>query len=53
MIAKYPQTPKDSDKRHKSEKSKEKCNRACDNSNDEDDLKVYSSMARMSSDDKR
>ena len=53
MIAKCPKPPKDSDKRHKSKKSKKKVNRACDNSNDENDLKVYASMARISSDDKR
>ena len=53
MIAKFPKPPKDSEKRRKSEKSKEKVNRACDNSDDEDELKVYTSMTRMSSDDKR
>ena len=37
----------------KSEKSTEKGNRACDNSDDDNDLKLYASMARMSSDDKR
>ena len=41
MIAKCPKPPKDSEKRRKSEKSKEKGNRACDNSNYEDELKVY------------
>ena len=34
-------------------KSKGKGNCACDNSDDENDLKLYASMARMSSDDKR
>ena len=53
MIAKFPKPPKDSEKRCKSERSKEKCNCACDNSNDENDLKVYASMARMSGDYKR
>ena len=53
MIAKCPNPPKDSEKIRKSEKSKEKGNRACDNSDDDNDLKVYASMARMSSDDKR
>ena len=52
MIAKFPKPPKESEKRRKSEKSKEKGNLACDNSNDDNDLKVYASMARMSSDDK-
>ena len=53
MIAKCPNPPKDSEKRRKSEKSKGKGNRACNNSDDDNDLKVYASMARMSSDDKR
>ena len=52
MIEKCPKPPKDSEKRRKSEKSKEKGNRACDNSDDDNDLKVYASMTRMSSDDK-
>ena len=45
MIKKCPKPPKDSEKRHKSEKYKEKGNRACDNSDDENGLKVYASMA--------
>ena len=45
MIAKCPKPPKDSEKRRKSGKSKEKVNCACDNSDDENDLKVYASMA--------
>ena len=53
MIGKCPKPPKDSEKRRKSEKSKEKGNRACENSDDENYPKVYASMARMSSDDKR
>ena len=53
MIAKCPKPPKDSEKRRKSEKSKKKGNGACENSNDDNDIKVYASMARMSSDDKR
>ena len=53
MIAKCPKPPEDSDKICKSEKSKEKRNCACDNSDDDNDLKVYASMARMSTDDKR
>ena len=52
MIAKCPKPPKDSEKRRKSEKSKEKGNRECDNSDDDDELKVYASMERMSNDDK-
>ena len=53
MIAKCPNPPKDSEKRRKSEKSKEKGNHACDNSDDDNDLKIYASMERTSSDDKR
>ena len=53
MIAKFPKPPKDSEKRRKSEKSKEKGNRACDNSNVDNDHKIYTSMARISSDEKR
>ena len=53
MIAKCPKPPKYSEKRRKSEKSKEKVNRACDNSDDDNDHKIYTYMARMSSDDKR
>ena len=47
------QPPKDSEKRSKSEKYKEKGNRACDNSDDDNDHKIYASMARMSNGDKR
>ena len=53
MIAKCPKPPKDSEKRRKSGKSMEKVNRACENIDDDNDLKVYASMPRMSSDDKR
>ena len=52
MIAKFPKPPEDSEKRRKSEKSKEKGNRACNNSDDENDHKVYAYMDRLSSDDK-
>ena len=45
------QPRKDSEKRRKSDKAKEKGNSAKDNSNDDDELKVYASMARMSNDD--
>ena len=53
LIAKCPKPPKDSEKRRKSEKSKEKGNSAKDNSGDDDDLKLYASMARMSNVDVR
>ena len=51
LIAKCPKPPKDSEKRRKSDKSKEKGNGAKENSDDYDDLKVYASMAQMSNDD--
>ena len=53
MIAKCPKPPKDSEIRRKCEKYKKKGYRACDNNDDENDLKVYASMVRMSSDEKR
>ena len=53
MIAKFPKPSKDSEKRRKSDKSKEKVNRVCNNSDDDNDLKVYIYMARMSSDNER
>ena len=53
LIAKYPKPPKDSEKRRKSDKSKEKGIRACVTNDDDNDLKVYAYMARMSNDDKR
>ena len=53
LIAKCPTPPRDIEKIRKSDKSKEKGNSAKDNSNDEDDLTVYASMARMSNDDVR
>ena len=51
LIAKCPNPPKDSEKRRMSDKSKEKDNSAKDNSDDDNDLKVYASMERMSNDD--
>ena len=53
MIAKCTKPPKDSEKICKSEKYKERGNCACENSDDDDELKVYASMARMSNDDER
>ena len=53
MIAKCPKPPKDNEKRRKQVRFNEKCNRACDNGKNDDDHKIYASMARMSSDDKR
>ena len=53
MIAKCPKPPKDSEKRRKSVRFNEKGNRAYDNSEDDNDHKIYASTARMSRDDKR
>ena len=51
MIAKCPKPPKDNEKRRKKVRFNEKGNRACDKSEDNNDHKIYTSMARMSSDD--
>ena len=51
MIAKCPKPPKDNEKRRNQVRSNEKVNLACDNGEDNDDHKIYSYMARMSSDD--
>ena len=51
LIVKCPKPPKYSEKRRKSDKAKEKGNSAKDNSDDDNDLKVYASMARISNDD--
>ena len=53
MIAKCPKPPKDNEKQRKSVRFNEKGNRACDNGEDDNDHKIYSSMARMYSDDER
>ena len=53
MTAKCPKAPKYIEKQRKSVCLNEKGNRACDNVDDNDDHKIYTSMARMSSDDKR
>ena len=45
LIAKCPKPPKDGEKKHKKVSFKEKGNSAKDNSDDDDDLKVYASMA--------
>ena len=51
MIAKCPKPPKDNEKRRRQVRFNEKGNPACDNGEDNDDHKIYASMARMSSDD--
>ena len=53
MIAKFPKPPKDIEKRRKQVRFNEKGNCACDNGKDNDDQKIYASMAQMSSDDER
>ena len=52
MIEKCPKPPKYNEKRRKKVSLNEKGNRACDNSEDKYDHKIYTYMARMSSDDK-
>ena len=51
MIAKCPKTPKDNKKRRKQVHFNEKGYRACDNSKNYNDHKIYAYVARMSSDD--
>ena len=53
MIAKCPKPPKNSEKRRKSVRFNEKVNRVKDNSDYDDDIKVYAYMARMSNNDVR
>ena len=48
MIAKCPKPPKDNKKRRRQVRFNEKGNRACDNGKNNDDHKIYISMARMS-----
>ena len=53
MIAKCPKPPKDNEKWRRQVRFNEKVNRACDNSKDNDDHKIYAYMARMYSNDER
>ena len=53
MIAKCPKPPINNEKRLKQVRFNEKVNPACDNGKNNDDHKIYASMARMSSDDER
>ena len=53
MIAKCPKPPKDNKKWRRQVRFNEKVNCACDNGKDNDDHKIYASMARMSSNDER
>ena len=52
MIAKCPNPPKDNDKRRREVRFNEKVNHVRNNGGNNDDHKVYASMARMSSHDK-
>ena len=53
MIAKCPNPPKDNGKRRKKVRLNEKGNCACNNGKNNNDHKIYASMARMSSNDER
>ena len=53
MIAKCPKPPKYNEKRKNQVCFNENFNRACDNVEDNNNHKIYASMARMSSNDKR
>ena len=53
MIAKCLNPPKDNKKRRRKVSFNEKVNRACDNGENNDDHKIYASMARMSGNDER
>ena len=52
MIAKYPKTPKDNEKRQNKVRFNEKGNRACNNIENNLYQKIYAYMARMSGNDK-
>ena len=51
LIAKCPKPPKENEKQRKQVHFNEKDNCACDNGKNNDDQKIYASMARMSSND--
>ena len=53
MIKKCPRPPKYNEKRRKQVRFNEKVNCACDNGENNNDQKIYASMARMYSNDKR
>ena len=53
MTKKRPKPPKDDEKQRRQVCFNEKFNRACDNGKNNDDQKIYASMAQMSSDDER
>ena len=51
MIVKCPKPPKDNEKRRKQVCFKEKVDRSCEKGENNDDHNIYTSMARMSSND--
>ena len=53
MITKCPNPPKYNEKRRKQVRFNEKGNCACDNGENNDEQKIYASMAQMSSNDER
>ena len=53
MITKCPKPPKDNKKRRKQVGFNEKGNLACENGKNNDDHKIYASMAQMYSNDER
>ena len=53
MISKCPKPPKYNEKRQNQVRFNEKDNRACDNGENNNDQKIYASMARMSSNEER
>ena len=53
MIVKCPKTPKNNEKRRRQVRLNGKGNCACDNGENDNDHKIYASMARMSSNDER
>ena len=53
MIAKSPKPPKDNEKRCRQVRLNEKGNRACDNGENNDEHKIYATIARMSRNEER
>ena len=53
MIVKFSNPPKYNEKRRRQVRFNEKGNRACENGKNNDDQRIYASMARMYSNDKR
>ena len=53
MVLKFPKPPKDNEKRRNKVCFNEKCNRACNNSENNDDHRIYAPMSQMSSNDER